>query len=126
MKRNEIIAVVWFPVGFKTNPNLPEAKSSAEVKKVEATTLTNEAITRIKTRRAKMMKSFFEALPIVDLMISPTDFPPFLTEAKSEPKSCNPPKKIPPTTHQRKNGTHQSRAAWIGPLIEQDPDIEEK
>ena len=55
IKSTEIIAVVWFGVGFVVKPNFT---LSAE-KNVPATTFTNEAITRMSTRRAKMMKSFF-------------------------------------------------------------------
>ena len=73
IKRREIIAVDCAPVGFVTKPNVFAA--SAAVKKVPATTFTNEAITRISTRRAKIIKSFFAFEPIESLMISPTVFP---------------------------------------------------
>ena len=82
MNSKEIIAVVWFPLGLPTKPKEPAAE-----KNVPATTFTNEAITRISTRRAKIIKSFFAFDPIESLMISPTDFPSWRIEAKSEPKS---------------------------------------
>ena len=58
-------------------PNdVPAAAScSGVVKNVPATTFTNDAITRINTRSAKMMNNFFAVFPIDDLIISPTDLP---------------------------------------------------
>ena len=53
-------------------------------------------------------------------------FPPFRAEAKRDPKSCRPPKKIPPITHHKKTGTQPNTAARIGPLIGPAPAIEEK
>ena len=123
MNKIEIIAVVWLFVGFETRPNITGLP--AAVKKVPATTFTNEAITRIRTRSAKMIKSFFAFAPIVSLMISPTDFPLCLIDAKSEPKSWTPPKKIPPIMHHKNTGTHPKTAACIGPLIGPAPAIEE-
>ena len=85
IKRREIIAVDCAPVGFVTKPKVFAA--SAAVKKVPATTFTKDAITRINTRSAKIIKSFFALEPIESLMISPTDFPSWRIEAKREPKS---------------------------------------
>ena len=129
MNKTEMIAVVWLfvsPWAFVTKPVTIFPASSGFVRNVPATTFTNEAITRIKTRSAKIMKSLFEVFPIEALMISPTDFPSFRAEAKSEPKSCKPPKKIPPITHHKKTGTQPKTAARIGPLIGPAPAIEEK
>ncbi len=111
MNKREIIAVVCGPVGFDTIPKATWPAALAALAKVPATTLTNEAMTKIKTKSAKRMKSFFEVFPIEALMISPTDFPSFLAEAKRELKSCKPPKKIPPTTHHKKTGTQPKTAA---------------
>ena len=71
------------------NPNAfaPSAISLAVVINVPATTLTKDAITRIKTIRVKMMKSFFAIFPMDWLMISPTVFPSLRIDAKRDPKS---------------------------------------
>ena len=49
-----------------------------------------------------------------------------LIDANKDPKSCRPPKKIPPIIHHRNTGTHPKMEAWIGPLIGPAPAIEEK
>ena len=109
-----------------TKPKAVLPASSATVRKVPATMLTKEAITRINTRSAKMMKSFFALDPMESSMISPTDLPSCLIDANKDPKSCRPPKKIPPIIHHRNTGTHPKMEAWIGPLIGPAPAIEEK
>ena len=70
-----------------------------------------EAITRISTRSAKMMKSFLALDPMESSMISPTDLPSCLIDANKDPKSCRPPKKIPPMIHHRNTGTHPKMEA---------------
>ena len=62
-------------------------KASPAVKNVPATTFTKDAMTRISTSKAKIMKSRFAVFPIVSLMISPRDFPSWRIDANSEPKS---------------------------------------
>ena len=52
-----------------SDPNPKVFAASAAVRNVLATTFTKEAITRISTRSAKIMKSFLAFEPIEDLMI---------------------------------------------------------
>ena len=120
MNRREIIAVVWFPVGAVETPKPPS------LMKVPATTLTKDAITRISTSSAKIVKSFWALFPMESRMISPTDFPLWRRDANREPKSCRPPKKIPPMMHHKNTGTQPKTAAWIGPLMGPAPAIDEK
>ena len=94
--------------------------------KVPATTLTNEATTKSKTKIANSVKSLPAIGPIDCLIISPTDFPLLRIDAKSEPKSCKPPKKIPPITHHSETGNQPKTEAIIGPLIGPAPAIDEK
>ena len=120
MNSMETMAVVSLPVTVPVvRPTLSEAK-------VPATTLTKEATTRISTSRAKIRKSLWALGPMESRMTSPMDLPSCRMEANREPKSCNPPKKMPPTTHQRNTGTQPKTAAWMGPLMGPAPAMEEK
>ena len=51
----------------------------------DATTLTNEATTSIRTKSANMIKSFLALGPMLWPITSPIDFPSCLTDARSEP-----------------------------------------
>ena len=85
--------------------------------KVLATIELKAATTRIRVRYPKVKNSFLAALPIELSMISPIDCPLFLREANRAPKSCTPPKKIPPIKTHKRTGTQPKTAAWIGPFI---------
>ena len=63
------MAVVWLPEGEAVTPN------PLSLIKVPATTLTKEAITRMRTRSAKIVKSFCALRPMESRIISPTDLP---------------------------------------------------
>ena len=73
-----------------------------------------------------MMNSLFARLLIFAEIISPIDIPLLRTDAKSAPKSCTPPKKIPPIRIQSVTGSHPNIAAPIGPVIGPAPAIDEK
>ena len=73
-----------------------------------------------------MINSLLARLLILVEIISPMDIPLLRTEAKSAPKSCTPPKKIPPTKIQRATGSHPKIAAPIGPVIGPAPAMDEK
>ena len=73
MNSMEIIAVVSLPV--TASPVVMTEAASLDMK-VPATTFTKDAMTRIRTSRAKMRKRVLAFLPIVSPMISPTDLPP--------------------------------------------------
>ena len=72
------------------------------------------------------MKSLLALLPIFTEIISPIDCPLWRSDANRAPKSCTPPKKIPPTKTQRTTGTQPKIAAPIGPVIGPAPAIDEK
>ena len=63
---------------------------------------------------------------MVEEMISPMDWPLWRIDANSAPKSCTPPKKIPPIRTHKRTGTQPKTAAWIGPLMGPAPAIDEK
>ena len=94
--------------------------------KVEATMDANAATTNSSVNHANVRNSRFAFWPIVSRMTSPMDWPRLRMDANSAPKSCTPPKKMPPTTTQRRTGTQPKIAAWIGPLIGPAPAMDEK
>ena len=123
MNRTEIVAVERFALRLAPSNALPAA---LVVPKVDATMDANAATTSSSVSHAKVRNRRFAFWPIVSRMTSPMDWPLLRTEAKSAPKSWTPPKKMPPTTTQRRTGTQPKIAAWIGPLIGPAPAIDEK
>ncbi len=100
--------------------------SSYTAPNVDATIEAKAATTRISVRYEKIMNSCFARLLMLAEMISPIDWPLLRTDAKSAPKSCTPPKKIPPMRIQRVTGSQPKIAAPIGPVIGPAPAIDEK
>ena len=78
---------------------------------VEATMDANAATTNSSVNHANVRNSRFAFCPIVSRMTSPMDWPRLRMDANSAPKSCTPPKKMPPTTTQRSTGTQPKIAA---------------
>lgn len=99
--------------------------SSYTAPNVDATIEAKAATTRISVRYEKIMNSCFARLLMLVEMISPIDWPLLRTDAKSAPKSCTPPKKIPPMRIQRVTGSQPKIAAPIGPVIGPAPAIDE-
>ena len=73
-----------------------------------------------------MMNRRFAFRPILSSITVPMDLPLLRTDANSAPKSCTPPKKIPPMSTHSATGTQPKTAAWIGPFIGPAPAMEEK
>ena len=93
--------------------------------KVPATIKPKIATTKIKQAKQKHKKSCLPQKPRSFSIIYPIERPPFLTERKSEAKSCIAPTKIQPIKIQIKAGSHPKYAAIIGPTIGPAPAIEE-
>ena len=93
---------------------------------VSATMEAKAAMTRMRVMYAKIRNSFLALSPMDSDMIVPMERPLFLTEAKSDPKSCTAPKNSPPTSIQIVTGIHPKMAAWMGPVMGPAPAIEEK
>ena len=53
-------------------------------------------------------------------------WPLWRIEAKSAPKSCMAPMKMPPMSTHSKTGTQPKMAAWMGPLMGPAPAMDEK
>ena len=85
----------------------------------------NAAITRSVNSQQKSMNSFLPAFPMYFSIIIPMDFPSFLTEAYSAPKSCTAPKNRPPTKSHRSTGTQPNTEARIGPVTGPAPAMDE-
>ena len=71
------------------------------------------------------MKSFLPVFPIYFSISIPMDFPSFLTDAYSAPKSCTAPKNNPPMISHNKTGTHPNTDARIGPVTGPAPAMDE-
>ena len=71
------------------------------------------------------INNFRPVLPMYFSMIIPIDFPSFLTEAYSAPKSCTAPKNKPPISSHNNTGTQPNTDARIGPVTGPAPAMEE-
>ena len=122
------------PFLYTENPNpiastmkrSDDVAASGTATKVLDTILANAAITRTRVSQANIEKSFLPFSPIFSPITSPSDLPPYLTDANNEPMSWTPPKKMEPITIHRNTGTHPKMAAAIGPTIGPAPAIDEK
>ena len=94
--------------------------------KVPATMEAKAPTTRMSVRKEKMTNRRLARRPMLPAMTSPMERPLLRSEAKSAPKSCTAPKKMPPMTTQRKQGSQPKTAACMGPLMGPAPAMEEK
>ena len=103
----------------------PEA-SLMKPLKVPATMEAKAPTTSTRVRKEKMTNRRLARRPMLPAMTSPMERPLLRREANREPKSCTPPKKMPPTTTQMKQGSQPKTAAWMGPLMGPAPAMDEK
>ena len=123
INKSETIATEAF---VSLTASLTAAPAALVVPNVPATIDANAATTRIRVRYAKIIKSLFALFPILTEIISPIDWPLWRSDANNAPKSCTPPKKMPPINTHKTTGTQPKIAAPIGPVIGPAPAIDEK
>ena len=92
---------------------------------VPATIEVNAAITMMQNSQQNSRNKRRPVLPMYFSMSCPRDFPLFLIEAYSAPKSCTAPKKMPPTRTHSTTGSQPNIIATMVPVTGPAPQIDE-